>query len=524
MSSIHALFTYRPAIRLLIIFIFVLCVFSFPDPVHGYDREQKELLIELCDGHHFTWPEYVRVKRSVSNFGLYRVWISRRSFFEFVQLLKNDPDVLSWEVSRKLWINRSAGACKLLDPCSYSDEAGDYSWLKQAGVDSLQPLGTGSGILVAVADTGLDLTNQALLQNLWPGMESSGLDFNTGDQDSQNVQDLNGHGSMVSKVIIEVARDAYILPIKINQGSQNFFSTGAAVEAFYLAVEAGADVINLSFAGPPGSEALARAAKHAYESGTVLVGAAGNIDFGEPGFPAALSQVISVGSVDQTGHPSVFSPEHGVEILAPGENILLSGEQNGHHLSSGTSISAAIVSGFASVLLSRNTHLQPDNVRLLLRGGRSGQGPHILDGSEVLAAATPRLHFEGPGGRQLISKRDFQILLYLPPLDTHGKLYIAAEYNGYMWLLDNHGVWHDTQISQNPAYIELPFISLPMLLNLFGTDSAFENFSVYDLAPGKYCWTTGIEDDEKRFITPLDKVCLTIGELAMGIRFFSLDR
>ncbi|MBO5072757.1 MAG: S8 family serine peptidase, partial [Eubacterium sp.] len=73
------------------------------------------------------------------------------------------------------------------------------------------------------------------------------------------------------------------------------------VEAIYMAIDRKVDIINMSFGVDMYSEALAQAVKDASDAGILVIAAAGNT--GEKGvqYPAALEDVMAVGSVDKNG-------------------------------------------------------------------------------------------------------------------------------------------------------------------------------------------------------------------------------
>ena len=129
----------------------------------------------------------------------------------------------------------------------------------------------------------------------------------------------------------------------------------------------GAEVINMSFGGTACSIAVQDALAVAFER-CVLVASAGNNgkpnqkadnDPALPNYPAALTYVLGVMSVDETGRESVFtnydvaafnSAEY--ELYAPGENIMSTLPDNKYGLLSGTSMAAPVVSAFAAILRS----------------------------------------------------------------------------------------------------------------------------------------------------------------------------
>jgi subtilisin family serine protease len=155
-----------------------------------------------------------------------------------------------------------------------------------------------------------------------------------------------GHGTMVSGLIHAVAPQAKILPIK----AFNSDGTGKSydiAQAIYYAVLSGARVINMSFTFTDVSQEVMWATAWAALQRVVLVSSAGNHGLEMRAWPAEHKWVVGTGSTNLYDQRSTFS-NHGYDtakIFAPGEN-LITAYPGGHYASvSGTSFSAAIMSG-----------------------------------------------------------------------------------------------------------------------------------------------------------------------------------
>ncbi len=126
-----------------------------------------------------------------------------------------------------------------------------------------------------------------------------------------------------------------------------------------VCVDLGADVINMSFGtaaadiDPHGPLPHAAIVRYASAANCVLVAASGNTGRKEVFYPAALPEVIAVGSVGAGGERSPFSTygDH-IALCAPGERIVSAG-RDGYEEASGTSFAAPFVSGAAALLVSR---------------------------------------------------------------------------------------------------------------------------------------------------------------------------
>lgn len=246
--------------------------------------------------------------------------------------------------------------------------------------------GGDSSVVVAVIDTGVDYTHEDLKDNIWvntkeiPGNgidddgngyidDVYGVDLETG---RDSGMDDNGHGTHVAGIIaasnnhigvVGLAYNVKLMPIKAGMAS-GFFNQSQIAKGILYAYNNGADVINMSFGGSASTIAVQDALETAYTR-CVLVAAAGNDGapneglLARPTYPAALSYVMGVMSVDMWGVESGFTnydvvPYNSVEyeVYAPGSQILSTIPGNRYATWSGTSMAAPYVSAMAALLRS----------------------------------------------------------------------------------------------------------------------------------------------------------------------------
>jgi subtilisin family serine protease len=223
-----------------------------------------------------------------------------------------------------------------------------------------------SGVIVAIIDTGLDLTSAD-----FSGRLVEGYDFVNYDS---TPMDDNGHGSHVAGIMAATGNNDYgiagldwsakIMPIKVLD-STGHGSDLNVYRGIMYAVDHGAKVINLSLGFDGYSYLVESAVNYAYQHGVTIVASSGNSNLSVT-FPANLPHVIAVGSVDDSENKAVYS-NYGddLDLVAPG-NSVFSLTNTGYSYKTGTSMAAPQVSGLAS-LLRGITSLSPDQTEILMK-------------------------------------------------------------------------------------------------------------------------------------------------------------
>lgn len=133
-------------------------------------------------------------------------------------------------------------------------------------------------------------------------------------------------------------------------------SVNSVSDGIYRAIDEDAEIINMSLGFSRTEkcpERLEKACEDAYKAGKTVICAAGN-DGGPVNWPAALKTTVSVGSTDEKGLKTSFSSVGEVDFVAPGVNLEVTGKNGAIKRVSGTSYSAAIVTGIAALLVSKS--------------------------------------------------------------------------------------------------------------------------------------------------------------------------
>ena len=256
---------------------------------------------------------------------------------------------------------------------------------------------TGSGVLVAVLDTGVQLGRPALKGHIWtnPGeIPGNGRD-DDGDGIVDDVHgadfvnndgtpaDDNGHGTHIAGIIAGhgpvhgLAPGATVLPVKV-LGADKSGTAHLLAQGIDYAVAHGARILNVSVNGDGISSEVEAAILRAQDAGAVIVASAGNDGrdlAARPSYPVSYSEpaVIGVGATDAHRRRAPFSNfGPGVDVTAPGTDIVSLGVR-GLAYRSGTSMAAAYVSATLALEAAAAPQLPTALLRdALVRTARSG--------------------------------------------------------------------------------------------------------------------------------------------------------
>ena len=253
------------------------------------------------------------------------------------------------------------------------------------GVAEANACATGQGVTVAVIDTGIDAGHPAFAnrlaagRNFLRGEEPRDVrDVGNGNDDDGDghVDEMVGHGTHVAGIVLQVAPQAHILPIRAldSDGAGDAFFLAAAI---YHALDRGAQVINLSLGSTHDPRAVREAVAEATAAGIVVTAAAGNEDREvPPEYPAVGGDALGVAATDAADRKSEFSNFHPTLFLsAPGTDIVSAYPGGGYGTWSGTSMATPWVAGAAALLLGAS----PDRTAADV-AQRLGQSAVNLDG------------------------------------------------------------------------------------------------------------------------------------------------
>ncbi len=251
--------------------------------------------------------------------------------------------------------------------------------------------------VIAILDTGIDITHPDLADNIWTNSaESTGAegedDDNNGYADDVHgwdfinqkakIADYNGHGTHCAGIAAAVGDngigitganpDAYIMPITVMQ-SDGTGDVATIIKGIDYATDNGATFLSMSFGGYTYSIAEEQALAKAYSKAT-LVAAAGNYGgciYGHAyhgiglSYPAAFTFVLGVEAANESGRAgfsnwdcdgpcySQYGEEqlYNYELRAPGVNIYSTYPQGRYKAMNGTSMACPLAAGAISRLM-----------------------------------------------------------------------------------------------------------------------------------------------------------------------------
>jgi len=285
----------------------------------------------------------------------------------------------------------------------------DKSWgVKRIGGGVVQSNGyKGTGVKVAVLDTGIDYTHPDLDSNV-----VGGWDFVNNDNDPQ---DDNGHGTHVAGTIgakdndfgvVGVAPEVQLYAVKVLNASGSGSWSGI-ISGLQWCVKNGIQVTNNSYGATsdPGST-VRNAYDNAAAAGIVIVASAGNSGNSSGSgdsvsYPAAFGSVIAVSATDFSDQRASWSSTGpNVELAAPGVSIYSTIPGGGYGTKSGTSMACPHVVGTAALVIGagagdwNGNGIIGDDVRMLLdssafdlgtTGGDTWYGYGLVDAVDAIS-------------------------------------------------------------------------------------------------------------------------------------------
>jgi subtilisin family serine protease len=287
--------------------------------------------------------------------GLFRI-VDRRPVDTVSRELAAEASVRSVQPNFRYLLQDQKVALTEGDPAQYA--------VAKLRLPQAHTLTHGANVTIAVIDSGIDIRHPELANAIADSFDA------LGSKEGPHVHGTGVAGAIVSHArLMGSAPAARILAIRAfgvaPGGAQS--TSFVILKGLDYAAAHGAQIVNMSFAGPKDA-LIERGIAAAAAKGIVMVAAAGNAGPKSPPlYPAANAGVIAVSATDAQDRPFAASNRGGhIAVAAPGVDIFLPAPDEKYQMTSGTSFSAAYVSGLAALMLERNPALKPAEVRAIL--------------------------------------------------------------------------------------------------------------------------------------------------------------
>ena len=287
--------------------------------------------------------------------GLFRI-TDRRTVDAVSRELGTEASVRSVQPNFRYVLQDQKAALSEGDPAQYA--------LSKLRLPAANLLARGANVTIAVIDSGVDVKHPELANAIASSFDALG-----------SKEGPHTHGTGVAGAIVSHARlmgsapAARILAIRAFGVAQNGAESSSFVvlKGLDYAAAHGAQIVNMSFAGPKDA-LIERGIAALAAKGILMVAAAGNAGPKSPPlYPAANASVIAVSATDAEDRLFPASNRGSyIAVAAPGVDIFLPAPDGKYQITSGTSFSAAYISGLAALMLERNPALQPDELRAIL--------------------------------------------------------------------------------------------------------------------------------------------------------------
>ncbi len=283
--------------------------------------------------------------------------------------IKKNPNVL--------YIREAVQVQKTADTLTWGVDKINAEHVWGSGENSTNVLAdanAGSGVKVAVIDTGIDYNHEDLSANVKGGI--SYVDY------TNDYMDDDGHGTHVAGVIgaldnnlgvIGVAPQVDLYAVKVLDYNGSGYEDDVANGIIWSQNNA-IDIVSMSLGADVHMPLVESAVNSAYSNGVLIIAAAGNDGFKRPtydtvDYPGRYDSVVAVAATTQNNKRAVWgawsssSTGWDVEVSAPGDQILSTYYDNRYATMSGTSMATPMVSGVAALVLNANPDFSPTEVR-----------------------------------------------------------------------------------------------------------------------------------------------------------------
>lgn len=298
--------------------------------------------------------------------------------------LKNDPHV---KAVQRDFIAKAQFAYHGTNLPPRDPDYVNQTYLTEFGLPNAWAQARGAGITIGLPDSGCDSSNLDMMGKVDPGKDLFATSYN-GLFVAPVTGDPTGHGTVMASVMVAradngfrtvgIARDARICPFRVSQrsGDRDVLDEAKLIDAIYWAGISNIRIMNVSFEDPGYASSYANEFSHPNlwqalrwyhdrKNGLAFFPMKNTNEY-DPNL--RLPYAIMVAGYDRATNPNrVSNASNSIWFAAPAVGIPCSGRGGQALYLDGTSLSCAMISACAAVILSKNPGLTNDQVLEVMR-------------------------------------------------------------------------------------------------------------------------------------------------------------
>jgi hypothetical protein len=290
----------------------------------------------------------------------------------YANLMSYDPMVDKVAVNKNLNLGGQSGKGSTIPIIGVDPQVESRNTMQMSQMNYNGTTPTGRNVKVAVLDTGLAASQTALWSRtvgsynfVTPGQSSYDVAANIDSDGDGKFDECVGHGSLVTALISATAPNTEFLQYKVadSDGAANAWTIIQAVDA---AMQAGAEVINISLGAVESNPVVTDIFNQADAANITVVAAIGNNQLNQALFPSNQNKAICVTGIDLMNKKDTFSNWNTTaDVAAPNSGSVVAADGTVKPWA-GTSFATALVTGSIADALRRTGPKTASSIRTAL--------------------------------------------------------------------------------------------------------------------------------------------------------------
>lgn len=213
-----------------------------------------------------------------------------------------------------------------------------------------------SKVKIAIIDTGLDLYDDEICEFV---KFDRNIQINKFEDEYNNLEDLNGHGTLCAKTILSICKNAEIYPVKVFD-DYGKTSSLKLIEVLTNLAKSDIKVINISASSISSQYAseMSYVCKELYKKGKIIICSHNNDKKVKSSIPTSFKEVIGVKGIDYiySDRDYTYNPNNEIQMYANSKDCFIKFKDNITHFGK-NSRSAAIASGIVGNILTNDINI-----------------------------------------------------------------------------------------------------------------------------------------------------------------------